>query len=117
MSAPQAEYRSVYGPAVYSTTSTVWPCPGQKLFLNDVRVTQAKGFGHFNVAAKWKRRYHGFAPDEAWFILTNFCDLNSAIVSYQNASVSKKCSATSNREAIASKALKRWKSVWLRLSF
>lgn len=57
--------------------------PGQKLFLNDVRVTQAKGFGHFNVAAKWKRRYHGFAPDEAWFILTNFCDLNSAIVSYQ----------------------------------
>ncbi|WP_235111161.1 IS4 family transposase [Acaryochloris sp. 'Moss Beach'] len=57
--------------------------PGQKLFLNDVRVTQAKGFGTFNVAAKWKRRYQGFAPDEAWFILTNFCDLNSAIVSYQ----------------------------------
>ncbi|UJB69135.1 hypothetical protein HRE53_22485 [Acaryochloris sp. 'Moss Beach'] len=57
--------------------------PGQKLFLNDVHVTQAKGFGTFNVAAKWKRRYQGFAPDEAWFILTNFCDLNSAIVSYQ----------------------------------
>ncbi len=57
--------------------------PGQKLFLNEVRVTQNKGFGTFNVAAKWKRRYRGFAPDEAWFILTNFEDLPTAISSYQ----------------------------------
>lgn len=57
--------------------------PGQQLFFNGVRVTQTKGFGLFNVAAKWKRRYRGGAPDEAWFILTNFGDLNSAIVSYQ----------------------------------
>lgn len=57
--------------------------PGHKLFLNDVQVTQTKGFGHFNVAAKWKRRYRGFAPDEAWFILTNLADLDSAIESYR----------------------------------
>lgn len=57
--------------------------PGQSLFLNEVRVTKGKGFGQFNVAAKWKRRYRGFAPDEAWFILTNFSDLESAIKSYQ----------------------------------
>ena len=57
--------------------------PGQKLFLNQVRVTQTKGFGSFKVAAKWKRQYQGFAPDEAWFILTNFEDLPTAISSYQ----------------------------------
>ncbi len=57
--------------------------PGQKLFLNDVQVTQTKGFGGFNLAAKWKKRYRGFAPDEAWFILTNLGDLDMAIKSYQ----------------------------------
>lgn len=57
--------------------------PGQKLFLNDVQVTQTKGFGGFNLAAKWKKRYRGFAPEEAWFILTNFATLDTAIKSYQ----------------------------------
>ena len=57
--------------------------PGQKLFLNDVQVTQTKGFGGFNLAAKWKKRYRGFAPEEAWFILTNFGDLETAIKGYQ----------------------------------
>jgi hypothetical protein len=61
--------------------------PGQSLFLNEVRVTKGKGFGQFNVAAKWKRRYRGFAPDEAWFILTNFSDLESAMKSYQKVTV------------------------------
>jgi hypothetical protein len=56
---------------------------GQKLFLNDLQVTQTKGFGNFNLAAKWKKRYRGFAPDEAWFILTNLSDLETAIKSYQ----------------------------------
>lgn len=56
--------------------------PGQKLFLNDVQVTQTKGFGGFNLAAKWKKRYRGFAPDEAWFILTNFGDIDMAIKGY-----------------------------------
>ena len=56
--------------------------PGQKLFLNDVQVTQTKGFGGFNLAAKWKKRYRGFAPDEAWFILTNFGDIDTAINRY-----------------------------------
>jgi hypothetical protein len=57
--------------------------PGQKLFLNNLQVTQNKGFGGFNLAAKWKKRYRGFAPDEAWFILTNLSDLETAIKSYQ----------------------------------
>ena len=62
---------------------TLGLAPGQKLFLNEVQVTQTRGFGTFNVAAKWKKRYQGFAPDEAWFILTNFADLDTAISSYR----------------------------------
>jgi len=34
-------------------------------------VTKQKGFDKFNLAAKWKRKYRGWAPDEGWFILTN----------------------------------------------
>ncbi|EKU99158.1 transposase family protein [Leptolyngbya sp. PCC 7375] len=56
--------------------------PGQQLFLNDVQVTQTQGFGGFNVAAKWKKRYRGFAPDEAWFILTNLETIDLAIKGY-----------------------------------
>lgn len=57
--------------------------PGMKLFLNDKQVTKQKGFGTFNIAAKWKRNYQGFKTKEPWYILTNFEDLDTAIVAYQ----------------------------------
>ena len=37
----------------------------------------------FNVAGKWKRKINGIAPKEAWFILTNFDSLESAISAYK----------------------------------
>ncbi|NEQ83417.1 MAG: hypothetical protein F6K26_25405 [Moorea sp. SIO2I5] len=57
--------------------------PGMKLFLNDLQVTKNNGFGTFNVACKWKRNYRGVKTKEPWYILTNFEDLNTAIVSYK----------------------------------
>jgi hypothetical protein len=57
--------------------------PGMSLFLNEVNVTKQQGFGTFNVACKWKRKYRGFAPDEAWYILTNFTSVEESIKSYQ----------------------------------
>ena len=57
--------------------------PGMSLFLNGVNVTKGKGFGGFNVACKWKRKYRGFAPDEPWYILTNLESLDQAIPAYQ----------------------------------
>lgn len=57
--------------------------PGMSLFLNEVNVTKQTGFGTFNLACKWKRKYQGFAPDEAWYILTNFSSVDEAIRSYQ----------------------------------
>lgn len=56
---------------------------GNKLFLNEVNVTKQKGFGTFNLACKWKRTYRGFKPKEAWYILTNFDNLETAISAYQ----------------------------------
>ncbi|OLT58078.1 IS4 family transposase [Moorena bouillonii] len=57
--------------------------PGMKVFINNRQVTKKNGFGTFNVACKWKRNYRGLKTKEAWYILTNFEDLDTAIVSYQ----------------------------------
>lgn len=57
--------------------------PGNKLFMNEVSVTKQKGFGPFQLAGKWKRRYRGFGATEPWFILTNLGSLDEAIAAYQ----------------------------------
>ena len=57
--------------------------PGTSVYLEGVNVTKQKGFDKFNLAAKWKRKYRGWAPDEGWFILTNLDSLSSAITAYQ----------------------------------
>ncbi|WP_293111195.1 IS4 family transposase, partial [Moorena sp. SIO3I6] len=57
--------------------------PGMSLFINEVRVTKQKGFGTFNIACKWQRKYRGFGSDEAWFILTSLSTLSKAIEAYR----------------------------------
>jgi hypothetical protein len=57
--------------------------PGTQLFLNDVNITKEQGFGQFNLAGKWKKTYGGFQTKEPWYILTNFGDLETAIIAYQ----------------------------------
>lgn len=57
--------------------------PGLSLFLEGVRVTKNRGIGGFNVAAKWKKKYQGWAPKEGWFILTNLASLLMAIKAYK----------------------------------
>ncbi|NJM18325.1 MAG: IS4 family transposase [Richelia sp. RM2_1_2] len=57
--------------------------PGVSFFLKGVKVTKTGGFVGFNVAGKWKRKVNGIAPKEAWFILTNFDSLESAISAYK----------------------------------
>ena len=36
-----------------------------------------------NIACKWKRKYKGFNRKEPWYILTNFKDVDTAILAYQ----------------------------------
>ena len=57
--------------------------PGTSLYLEGVKLTKQKGFEQFNLAAKWKRKYQGWAPDEGWFILTNLESLDAAIRAYK----------------------------------
>lgn len=57
--------------------------PGISLYFQGVKVTKTKGLVGFNVACKWKRKYHGWAPEEGWFILTNLPNLKSAINAYK----------------------------------
>lgn len=56
--------------------------PGIRQFYTDVNLTQKAGFGRFNLAVYWKRRYRGKQEDEAWYLLTNLPDLKTAIRVY-----------------------------------
>lgn len=57
--------------------------PGISLFLKGISITKQKGFGPFNLAGKWQRKYQGFVAKESWFILTNLDTLEAAIHAYQ----------------------------------
>lgn len=48
-----------------------------------MKVTKTKGFAGVNVACKCQRKYHGWAPEEGWFILTNLPTLGAAITAYK----------------------------------
>lgn len=56
--------------------------PGIRQFYTDINLTQKAGFGRFNLAVYWKRKYRGKQEDEAWYLLTNFPDLKTAIRVY-----------------------------------
>jgi hypothetical protein len=56
---------------------------GMSAFLQGVSVTKQKGFGPFNVAAKWQRKYKGWLAEEGWFILTNLDSLEDTINAYK----------------------------------
>ena len=55
---------------------------GMSCYYQGVKVTKTKGFGGFNLAAKWKRNYRAKYSKETWFILTNLNSLSAATDSY-----------------------------------
>ena len=67
----------------YQTFSDLGIKPGRKMFLTGVSVTKEKGFGQFNVAAYWKRKYKGKQDLEPWFILTNLNSLSEVLKAYK----------------------------------
>lgn len=56
--------------------------PGIRQFYTGINLTQKTGFGRFNLAVYWKRKYRGKQEDEAWYLLTNLPDLTTAIRVY-----------------------------------
>nr|MDZ8059442.1 IS4 family transposase [Nostoc sp. EkiNYC01] len=66
----------------FQPLSSIEIYPGVRSFYTDVKVTQKKGFGCFNLAVYWKRKYRGKQNKEAWYLLTNLPDLNTALKIY-----------------------------------
>ncbi len=56
--------------------------PGMRIFFSDIKVTKGKGFGNFNLAAYWKRKYKKSSFDEPWYILTNLNNLEEVLKVY-----------------------------------
>ena len=67
----------------YQRLDSLGLAPGMKLYLTGVKVTKQKGFGNFDIAAYWKRKYRGIVADEGWYILTNLGSLSAALKGYQ----------------------------------
>ncbi|MFH7029462.1 MAG: IS4 family transposase [Heteroscytonema crispum UTEX LB 1556] len=57
--------------------------PGTSIFYQGVRITKSKGFQPMNLVCQWKRKIKGVAPDEGWFLVTNFDNLESAVLAYK----------------------------------
>jgi hypothetical protein len=57
--------------------------PGTKLFLSQINLTKNKGFGYFNLAAYWKRKYKGKVEKEPWYLLTNLDNFEEVIKIYR----------------------------------
>ena len=57
--------------------------PGIRRFYPHVTFTQKRGFGQFNLAVYWKRKYRTKQEASAWYLLTNLPDLETAVHIYR----------------------------------
>lgn len=56
--------------------------PGIQQFYTNIDFTQKPGFGRFNLAVYWKRKYRGKQEKQAWYLLTNLPDFKTVIKIY-----------------------------------
>jgi hypothetical protein len=66
----------------FQSLSSIEVYPGVRQFYPNVKFTQKRGFGRFNLAVYWKRKYKSKQDKEAWYLLTNLSDLNTALKIY-----------------------------------
>jgi len=60
--------------------------PGMRFYWRGVKVTKQKGFGEFDIAGYWKRKYRGKGEGEGWYLLTNIGTVAEAVESYKHRS-------------------------------
>lgn len=70
----------------YQRLSELGLMPGTNFYLSGVQVTKQKGFGQFDIAGYWQRKYRHKSPPEPWYLLTNLGSLTSAISAYKHRS-------------------------------
>jgi len=56
--------------------------PGVSVYYRGIKVTKTKGFGGFNLAAKWRKNYRGRRSKEPWFLMTNLETLTATTDAY-----------------------------------
>lgn len=66
----------------FQSLSSIIIHPRIRKFYTDINLTQKSGKARFNLAVYWKRKYRGKQEDEAWYLLTNLPDLETAIAIY-----------------------------------
>ena len=57
--------------------------PGTRFFIADVKVTKQPGFGLFNIAGYWRRKYRGKVEYEGEYLLTNLTSSPEAIAAFK----------------------------------
>ena len=67
----------------YQHLSDLGLMPGTSFYLRGVKVTKQKGFGKFDVAGYWRRKYKINSASEGWYLLTNVGSLKLALASFK----------------------------------
>jgi hypothetical protein len=67
----------------YIRLSDLGLLPGTSFYLSDVKVTKQKGFGTFDIAGYWRRKYRVKQEDEGWYLLTNLGNLKQSIDTFK----------------------------------
>lgn len=56
--------------------------PGESFLYTDINLTHKKGFGRFNLAIYWRRKYKKKQEKEPWYLLTNLTEVKQAVKIY-----------------------------------
>lgn len=67
----------------FNSLSSIQVSPGKREFFSSINITQKKGFGRFNLAVYWRRKYKNKQNKSPWYLLTNLGDLATAVTAYK----------------------------------
>ena len=67
----------------FNSLSSVPIAPGQREIFSEINITKKKGFGRFNLAVYWRRKYKNKQEKDPWYLLTNLGDLETAVKAYK----------------------------------
>jgi hypothetical protein len=67
----------------YIRLSDMGLVPGTIFYLVETKFTKQKGFGNFDIAGYWSRKYRGKQEDEGWYLLTNVGSLKQSIDTFK----------------------------------
>lgn len=67
----------------YQRLNTLGLVAGVSFFLTDIQVTKQTGFGKFNLAGYYPRKYRGKLQPSGWYLLTNLTSLPAAIKAFK----------------------------------